>query len=714
MSLAGYLLNLHINSPQISPMRRLAALFMMVVFASPAVFSAAEMRTTSTTSFEYNNPGRAQQLRWTNTTIKVALSRSLATPGANIRLGSDVLGAARRALSRWSAISDIVFEVFESDLQSISPARGGDGISLITVADTVANNTIFNGNATAGRTRVFFDEETGEISEADIVINPHATSADGLPVQFSTDGTRGTYDLESTFAHEIGHLLGLDHSSIISSTMHPHQALNGVYGKPAFTERTPSEEDRFRIKRLYDSTFGVGVSEGLIEKLNTLGNRTPLNQAEVWVEETTTGRVIGAAQTSAKASMRLDKLSASFRIFGRNMAVGGEEPNHEIRNGGLRSVESSASLLVTNRFLNPRLIGMGGDLSTTPVPVEPGTTLKLYVAGEGLDQLSPNGVSITSPFFKVDASSIHKENFSVLYPVISFEITTAANVPFGDYSIRLQSKTSEIAFVPGALTVDPGVETNFASPSDDPRFFVRQHYRDFLGREADSAGLDYWANQLEQCGEDEACLSARRVKLAAAFVSQPEFQEKGAFVHRIYRAVFGRMPTFSEFEVARELLAGQELTIADTKRAVAQSLIESREFQEKYPHSLTAEAFIDQLSSGIHDVLGINFSSRRGELLAMLKKSQDGREEVIATVADDAELMEVERDRAFVLTQFFGYWQRDADEGDFKYWLDVLNTKGKNDPGRFTAVTCSFVNSFEYQFRFGMVPTHTPNECLTN
>src|SRR5688572_13982512 len=158
-------------------------------------------------------------IKWKTKTIQIALSTSLTLPSASIAPDSDVIGAVERALNTWSRASNITFEVVSSSVQSISPASRGDGINLITIAPTSENLAIFAEGNNAARTRVFYDPATGEIGEADIVINPYPYSPADVPLQFSTDGTPGTYDLESTFAHEIGHLLGLSHSGVIASTM---------------------------------------------------------------------------------------------------------------------------------------------------------------------------------------------------------------------------------------------------------------------------------------------------------------------------------------------------------------------------------------------------------------------------------------------------------------------------------------------------------------
>ncbi len=191
----------------------------------------------------------ARQIKWPKRTIEVSLSTSLLAPGANIKPGSDVIGAARRGLARWSSMTNINFVVNWSAATSVSPAASGDGVNLITIANTFENEA-FNEDSTTGRTRVFFNSETGTIAEADISINPRPKSEEGADMQFSTDGTPGTYDLEATFTHEVGHLLGLDHSSVLASTMQSRQGFNGTFGLPALTERTLSEDDRQRVRSL--------------------------------------------------------------------------------------------------------------------------------------------------------------------------------------------------------------------------------------------------------------------------------------------------------------------------------------------------------------------------------------------------------------------------------------------------------------------------------
>jgi hypothetical protein len=141
-----------------------------------------------------------------------------------------------------------------------------------------------------------------------VAINPRPRSDEGADLQFSTDGSTGTYDLEATFTHEIGHLLGLDHSSVLASTMQSHQAFNGTFGLPALTERTLSEDDRQRVRSLYGSKQRLGRIEGrLID--NRLPNTTsPLDAVNVWAENIATGKVVASGLTTEDGSYRLEGL----------------------------------------------------------------------------------------------------------------------------------------------------------------------------------------------------------------------------------------------------------------------------------------------------------------------------------------------------------------------------------------------------------------------
>jgi hypothetical protein len=79
----------------------------------------------------------------------------------------------------------------------------------------------------------------------------------------------------------------------------------------------------------------------------------------------------------------------------------------------------------------------------------------MYVAGEGVDQIPGSGLVVSSPLVRVDPASLALEQFHTQTPVISFEVTVPPNTPPGDYTIRLQSNSGEIAYLVGALKISP-------------------------------------------------------------------------------------------------------------------------------------------------------------------------------------------------------------------------------------------------------------------
>lgn len=58
---------------------------------------------------------------------------------------------------------------------------------------------------------------------------------------------------------------------------------------------------------------------------------------------------------------------------------------------------------------------------------------------------------------------------------------------------------------------------------DAARFFVRQHYLDFLLREPDIDGWNFWTSQITQCVNDESCRDRKQVDVSRAFYYSGEF-----------------------------------------------------------------------------------------------------------------------------------------------------------------------------------------------
>jgi len=427
-------------------------------------------------TIQYRDASGLIARRWLTQPIIISLSTSLASPPENIKAGSDVIGAARRALRHWSSISNVQFFETSSPVQTLSPANAGDHVNLITVSGDNASS--FNSEENPGRTRVFSDA-SGAITEADIALNPH--------VLFSSDGTVGTYDLESTFTHEIGHLLGLEHSAILGATMQPRQAMNGLFGLPAFTQRSLSEDDIAGVHALYGSRAGTGSLFGRLVASSVGGQSGPIFGAHVFAEEASTGRVIAGSITLHSGDYRIEGLPVGgYRVIGQGLdgLINPEEiatargsyaglvdttppfRTHIATKAASQLIPVSADKATSLGFfvssnwpqLAPRLIGMNGELSTVALPLTAGQKVRVYIAGEGIDEVPAAGISSTSPFISIDPDSVNEEQFDTPYPAISFEITVGRNTPAGEYSILLQSADGEIVYLVGALTIDNDFE----------------------------------------------------------------------------------------------------------------------------------------------------------------------------------------------------------------------------------------------------------------
>jgi hypothetical protein len=426
-------------------------------------------------SFE---PARSakRQVRWSKKTITVAVSSSL-TANANIASGSDIGAAIHSALETWSNAAGINFVEAASSLQSISPANRPDGVNLITIAPTPENLAILGDENSPARTRVFYDANTGEISEADIVLNPYLYSVAGSPIEFSTDGTSGTYDLQSTLTHEIGHLLGLNHSSVLGATMNATQALNGTFGLPALSERTLSESDIAAVKGIYGSSVATGSVDGRILS-NQQGTLLPAARAHVWLEDAASGRVMASAVTNSNGAFDITGIGPGlYRLMTEYLdssapAELSVEPDRHSSGQSFRAVEIAAGLRVTANkpalvnyvlvppqnsaaTLNPRFAGLNNELSTVAIPATRGATLTVYLSGEAVDQVPGTGLLVTSPYLTVNPASLKSHQFGGTTPVISFDVTIALDAPPGDYSLRLQANSGEIAYLVGALVVGP-------------------------------------------------------------------------------------------------------------------------------------------------------------------------------------------------------------------------------------------------------------------
>jgi hypothetical protein len=288
-------------------------------------------------------------------------------------------------------------------------------------------------------------------------------------------------------------------------------------------------------------------------------------------------------------------------------------------------------------------------------------------------------------------NNIDTDNFYTVTPAL-------VNYQFGppNRSFSLLANKTDASFTATRNAVSSG------NAIDTPEYFVRQHYLDFLGREPDQAGFDFWSDQLLSCGADASCIERRTINVSAAYFLSIEFANTGGLVDSLYRASYARRPLFAEFMpdtsvVARNVIVGEpnwpEL-LEGNKRAFVEAWVQRADFRAAYD-GLSNAAYVDRLISNTR----IAFTpAERDALVNGLNNNALSRSAVLRQIVEDERFVNAKRNEMFVMMEYFGYLRRDPDEAGYHFWLNKLNQFDGNFER--AEMVKAFIVSGEYRDRF--------------
>jgi hypothetical protein len=298
-------------------------------------------------------------------------------------------------------------------------------------------------------------------------------------------------------------------------------------------------------------------------------------------------------------------------------------------------------------------------------------------------------------------------------------------------TISLANPTVGILGTPATatITITDNDTVTGPNPTDAAAFYVRENYLDFLNREPDQSGMDFWTGQMTNCGASD--LTVCRVNVSGAFFQSIEFQQTGYLVERMYKVAYGdangsstlggahqlAVPIirFNEFlqdtqRIGRGVVVlqpGWEQALENNKQAYAAEFVATSRFAVGFPTSLSPADFVDRLNQNAGNVLS---ASERATAISLFGNAADtssatARAQAVRQVAENQSLYNAESNRAFVLAQYFGYLRRnpndpqDTDYTGYEFWLTKLN-QFKGDYIAAEMVK-AFISSSEYRQRFG-------------
>jgi hypothetical protein len=414
------------------------------------------------------------------------------------------------------------------------------------------------------------------------------------------------------------------------------------------------------------------------------------------------------------------RASLSVLIEGANIASltlnnsGGAEFEFQSNDGAvLPPIADGTRLVITDAAGNTILAGAFSTEPWTPPPPPSDSRIEAELAGAAKNGLTPSGEADFRSYadgrrqLDVEVEKLNLPGGTHLNILIDGnpigEIILNSKMEgefFANSGLPAVNKGSRIVITDhqGMMIVGGTFNAHTEMPEhaneiDDSRFFVKKQYEDFLNRQPDVSGLDFWNNQFASCANDANCIDSKRIVVSAAFFLSTEFQQTGYMVYRLENVSFNRVPSRVKFLMDAQAF-GQGGDLNQRARAFATVLINRPEFKQLYDARSNAQ-YVDALIANTHIPPD---SAERIALISGLAAGTETRASVLLRVSQNDSLYRQEFNRAFVLMQYFGYLHRDPEQAGFDFWVRILDQMG-GETGHSNMVE-AFIKSLEYRDRF--------------
>lgn len=161
--------------------------------------------------------------------------------------------ALRQAIQSWNQVPGSVARLVENTnpAQQARTDWQADDIHLLIFDEDNSSGYFPFGSGIVAITPLWF-YSSGRISDADILFN-------GLGFQFTTAAQPGRFDVQDVGTHELGHLLGLDHTGWSGATMFPYVDTTVIL------HRSPSADDILGLRSAYPAASFATIS-GRVER----------------------------------------------------------------------------------------------------------------------------------------------------------------------------------------------------------------------------------------------------------------------------------------------------------------------------------------------------------------------------------------------------------------------------------------------------------------